>query len=779
MARPAGWREAWVDVDVDRRDDALRTAGALVVYGALAGAARAHPALLDLAWPAGGVAALWLLGSWGRPSRLVRDAGLLVGTTVLAYAAVGATPARGLAVGAMVLLASFVTVLVLRRLTPPTAAGRAPRLERPADLGAVLAASAASGLVQALVSPSVISAADGELLPLVLWPWGLRGAVSTFVVLAVGLRLVAAGDAALLRARGARGPRRAAAARPAPRARTGDVLEAAAVVTVLAAVHVASAATEDVVLLGLTVLPLAVWAGLRLPTTWTAAIVLADATAVVLLTAHGLGPTQPLPPGLRTTTAQVLVGVVTFVTLVLALHRDDLVRAGARERRARERAQEQADLLGGVLASAQEGVVVVDAAGRVLLDNDAARDLLGVPADASRRAQDDAFALLHVDGTPVPEDEMPLVRALRGARTAGAELLLRRSDGTARRVVVTAHPLPGPAGAHGAVATLHDVTREREAAQALAESERLCRRALDASPLGMLVLPLDERPRRVLRTNPALERLLARTDLPGEDVAEVVDPTDLPLLAAALDALADGAPPRRVEVRLLGPGGRRLRASCTASVVRQGDGRREAVLLLEDLTARHEAERALAHAARHDPLTGAPNRRVLTERLAALVGGGARDGARVGVVYLDLDGFKDVNDAEGHAVGDAVLREAARRLDAAVRPGDTVARLGGDEFVVVCPDLSAEADLAAVAQRVVDALGAPYAPPARRHRVTASAGTALAGPGEDAAALLARADAAMYAAKRAGGDRWSDGTPPADDVSTTEMAVLTPAERAG
>ncbi|MEJ5868303.1 diguanylate cyclase [Pseudokineococcus sp. 5B2Z-1] len=778
MARPAGWREASVDVDVDRRDDALRTAGALVVYGALAGAARAHPALLELAWPAGGVAALWLLGSWGRPSRLVRDAGLLVGTTVLAYAAVGATSARGLAVGAMVLLASLVTVLVLRRLTPPTAAGRAPRLERPADLGAVLAASAASGLVQALVSPSVISAADGEHLPLVLWPWGLRGAVSTFVVLAVGLRLVAAADAALLRSR-ARGPRRAAAAGATGRAGRGAALEAAAVVTVLAAVHAAGALTEDVVLLGLTVLPLAVWAGLRLPTTWTAAIVLADATAVVLLSAHGLGPAQPLPTGLQATTTQVLVGVVTFVTLVLALHRDDLLRAGARERRARERAQEQADLLGGVLASAQEGVVVVDAAGRVLLDNEAARDLLGVPADASRRAQDDAFALLHVDGTPVPEDEMPLVRALRGARTTGAELLLRRSDGTARRVVVTAHPLPGPAGAHGAVATLHDVTREREAAQALAESERLCRRALDASPLGMLVLPLDERPRCVLRTNPALERLLARTDLPGEDVADVVDPTDLPLLTAELDALADGAPPRRVDVRLLGPGGRRLRASCTASVVRQGDGRREAVLLLEDLTARHEAERALAHAARHDPLTGAPNRRVLTERLDALVGGGARDGARVGVVYLDLDGFKDVNDAEGHAVGDAVLREAARRLDAVVRPGDTVARLGGDEFVVVCPDLSAEADLAAVAQRVVDALGAPYAPPARRHRVTASAGTALAAPGEDAAALLARADAAMYAAKRAGGDRWSDGAAPSDEALPAGTAVLAPAQPAG
>jgi len=759
MGRWAGSHEPAGVLDLDRRDDAARTALLAVLYGALAAALRAHPSLLEMAWPAGGVAALWLVGSWGRPARLVRDGALVVGVSVVAYAAVDASLARGVAAGTCALMSALVNVVVLQRLS-----GGHPRLRRPADLAAVLGAAAVGGLVPALVGPSMLRVADGDDLPLVVWPWLLRGAVSTFLVLVVGLRLAAAAEAARHRRRrtaSAALPREpgtpAAPGRSAAPARpgTGRAGEAGLIVVLLVGAYATGARLDDATPLALLLLPLAVWAGLRLPTTWTALLVLANATAVVLLTDAGLGPAQPLPPDLRATAAQVLVGVVGVFVMVIALHRDALAEATARERAARERAQEQADLLAGVLGSAQDGVVVVDPAGRVLLDNAAARTMLGLPLDASRRTQDGSYALLHADGGPVAEADMPLVRALRGAPTHGQELLVRRHDGTEREVVVSARPLPGREGRHGAVVTLHDVTRERRAVTALAESERLFRQALDTSPLGMLVLPLGDGPRLVLRTNPALVRLLARTDLEGQDVSAVADPTDLPVLSAALDAMADGVEVSRLELRLLGPGGRRLRCACAASVVQRGDGRREAVLLVEDVTARHEAERALTHQARHDPLTGLPNRVVLAERLSALVGGGVRADARVGVLYLDLDGFKDVNDAEGHGAGDAVLSEAARRLRAAVRPGDTVARLGGDEFVVVCPALSGGDDLALVAQRVVDALRAPYDPPARHHRVTASAGAALAEHGDSATTLLERADGAMYEAKRAGGDRWS------------------------
>ena len=766
MGRESGSHEPSGVVDLDGREDAARTALLALLYGALVAALRANSSLLELAWPAGGVAALWLASSWGRPGRLVRDGALVVGVTVLAYAAVDASLARGAAAGTCALMSALVTVVVLQRLS-----GGRPRLRRPADLAAVLVAAVLGGLVPALVGPSLLRAADGEDLPLVMWEWLLRGAVSTFVVLAVGLRLTAAAERALR-------PSRRPGGGAAPVASGGPgapwrPVEAGVLVVLLVGAYATGVHLGDVTPLALLLLPLAVWAGLRLPTTWTALLVLANATAVVLLTDAGLGPAQPLPPGLRTTAAQMLVGVVSVFVLLMALHRDALSEATARERVARERAQEQADLLAGVLDSSQDGVVVVDPAGRVLLDNAAARAVLGLPADASRRTQDGSYTLLRADGRPVAEADLPLVRALRGDTTSGQDLLVRRQDGSEREVVVSASPLPGRGGRRGAVATLHDVTRERRAATAHAESERLLRQALDASPLGMLVLPLDEGRRRVLRTNPALVRLLARPDLEGEDVSAVTDPADLPVLCSALDAMADGVEVSRLELRLLGPGGRRLRCACAASVVQREDGRREAVLLVEDVTARHEAERALTHQARHDALTGLPNRVVLGERLSALLGCGVRADARVGVLYLDLDGFKDVNDTEGHAVGDAVLREAARRLRAAVRPGDTVARLGGDEFVVVCPELSGQDDLALVAQRVVDALGAPLDPPARHQRITASAGAVLAEHGDTATALLDRADSAMYGAKRAGGDRWAA----AEDVrrSRSPRAAAVPA----
>jgi diguanylate cyclase (GGDEF)-like protein len=123
------------------------------------------------------------------------------------------------------------------------------------------------------------------------------------------------------------------------------------------------------------------------------------------------------------------------------------------------------------------------------------------------------------------------------------------------------------------------------------------------------------------------------------------------------------------------------------------------------------------------------------------------------VLFCDLDGFKAVNDSHGHPAGDAVLRETARRLHTVLRPGDTVGRLGGDEFVVVCPGVPGEAAAAALAERVVDAVGAPIviaghpAGPVQV-RVGVSVGVTLSGGGEPADTVLARADEAMYRVKR-------------------------------
>ena len=167
---------------------------------------------------------------------------------------------------------------------------------------------------------------------------------------------------------------------------------------------------------------------------------------------------------------------------------------------------------------------------------------------------------------------------------------------------------------------------------------------------------------------------------------------------------------------------------------------------LDDVTrAYDELVHTLQRLARHDPLTGLGNRMLLEERLGHALERAARQGSRVGVLLLDLDGFKPINDTHGHAVGDAVLQAIAQRLQAAVRSVDTVARLGGDEFVVVADG----DDLPALLPRVRDAVEAPIAWEGLRLQVGASLGVAeFPRDGTSCDALLAHADQAMYAAKQ-------------------------------
>ena len=168
-----------------------------------------------------------------------------------------------------------------------------------------------------------------------------------------------------------------------------------------------------------------------------------------------------------------------------------------------------------------------------------------------------------------------------------------------------------------------------------------------------------------------------------------------------------------------------------------------------DLQRRLDEERAkLTHQALHDPLTGLANRTLLLDRMAHAMAGTARRNQQVGVLYLDLDGFKGVNDTLGHDAGDRLLVAVAQRLTRLVRPSDTVARLGGDEFVIVCNDLKdGERGLAAFAARIQRGVATTFADE-DEITVTVSIGTTIALLGEDPAQVLGRADTGMYAEKQ-------------------------------
>ncbi|HWP87094.1 MAG TPA: diguanylate cyclase [Burkholderiales bacterium] len=169
----------------------------------------------------------------------------------------------------------------------------------------------------------------------------------------------------------------------------------------------------------------------------------------------------------------------------------------------------------------------------------------------------------------------------------------------------------------------------------------------------------------------------------------------------------------------------------------------------------HEDARSAANSleilAQQDPLTGLGNRRLLTQRISAAMANARRTKSAMAVVYLDLDGFKAINDTSGHGVGDALLKQVARRLESVVREEDTVARVGGDEFMIALWHVANARDVAIVAAKVVEIISEPYLIEGRNLVVTTSVGVGVYPVhGEDAEVLMKSADTALYAAKRAG-----------------------------
>jgi diguanylate cyclase (GGDEF)-like protein/PAS domain S-box-containing protein len=189
-----------------------------------------------------------------------------------------------------------------------------------------------------------------------------------------------------------------------------------------------------------------------------------------------------------------------------------------------------------------------------------------------------------------------------------------------------------------------------------------------------------------------------------------------------------------------------------------------------DITQLKRSEQQLQHLAHHDPLTGLPNRLLGQSRLEHALQRCTRHGGRLGVVFLDLDGFKHINDSLGHPIGDSVLTEIARRLRLRLRSEDTLARLGGDEFLLVLEDLATPADAANIARKLLDALQEPLALDSRELFVTASIGIAMyPDDGTSWSELIRNADTAMYQAKAAGRDQFCFYTA---DMNANALAQL-------
>lgn len=208
---------------------------------------------------------------------------------------------------------------------------------------------------------------------------------------------------------------------------------------------------------------------------------------------------------------------------------------------------------------------------------------------------------------------------------------------------------------------------------------------------------------------------------------------------------------RRLEIQAARKSGEPLVGQLTTDELLL-DGERCVLSSISDVTEESRLRRMLQDLATRDSLTGLPNRRLFHERFEIARDNADRQRTRMGLLSLDLDKFKDVNDSLGHAAGDAVLVEAARRLEACLRKVDVAARFGGDEFVVLLPDVRDAQDALHVAAKIVDALGAPFQTQGRAAPIASSLGVSLyPDHGRDIGELLKASDDALYRAKQAGG----------------------------
>jgi diguanylate cyclase (GGDEF)-like protein/PAS domain S-box-containing protein len=251
-------------------------------------------------------------------------------------------------------------------------------------------------------------------------------------------------------------------------------------------------------------------------------------------------------------------------------------------------------------------------------------------------------------------------------------------------------------------------------------------------------------------SNRATELVRFGAPLVGQPIMALIQAEDHSVIGAAMYQATQSRQPGRVNLRIKTLATALwVELQLTAYVTESG-----AVELLavgRDISSQQATEERLRHMATHDPLTGLPNRSLLSDRVRLAIGQARRTGKGFAVTVLDLDGFKKVNDALGHAVGDALLRVAAMRLSDTLRESDTLARVGGDEFVIVLPATVSEEDIQAIARRLISAMQLPFEIQGHTLYVGISIGAAaFPEHGDSEVKLLANADTAMYRAKETG-----------------------------
>ncbi|HEV3394580.1 MAG TPA: EAL domain-containing protein [Xanthobacteraceae bacterium] len=353
-----------------------------------------------------------------------------------------------------------------------------------------------------------------------------------------------------------------------------------------------------------------------------------------------------------------------------------------------------------------------------------------------------------------PELRAEVEQAVRGQIEWGADRFWHhtKADGTAITVEVYTRALTHE-GRSAALVAVIDVTERVRTEDELRRTRAFLDAVVENIPAMLFVKEAKEH--RFILFNKAGEELLGvpRSELIGRNDHDLFPKREADQFVARDRAVLQSGELQITEEERIHTPHNGLRLLRTKKIAIPDDSGRPQYLLgiSEDITERKRAEGRITHMAHHDSMTGLANRVLLRERLEHALARLLEQESRLAVLYVDLDCFKDVNDALGHPVGDALLRMAAERLRGCVRDGDTVARLGGDEFAIIQDSIHDDAQASDLAKRIAGVIGAPFQVEGHDVTVSASIGIAMAPrDGTDSDSLLKFADMALYAAKTDG-----------------------------
>ncbi len=413
-----------------------------------------------------------------------------------------------------------------------------------------------------------------------------------------------------------------------------------------------------------------------------------------------------------------------------------------------ERRSAQARLMDAI-ETTHEGVVLADASGRIVVTNAPIQRFFGAPAPGEARCFTISDLLRYLARNRLSEESLQSVGALTWKldRDTPGTMELSLRDGMWLRVSWCA------TREGGLVAFFSDITLPRNRETQLTQTNLWFDAALSHMIQGLCVYDHDGH-LKIFNSRFAeiyhIPRDQLRPNVPFAQVQDMLDELTDATQARPQPAQQRTALMAHIAARHVFTGQQLLTDGRVIAVSHRPISDGGWVLTYEDVTARARSDARIAFMAKHDPLTGLPNRTFFTERLdaalALLPGGG-----RFALALIDLDHFKEINDTRGHAIGDSLLRVVAERLTSCCRPKDTVARLGGDEFAIIQTGVQDVFDAQELATRVLSALGTPFAIDGGRLEIGASIGIALApehGAGQEP--LLRNADTALYRVKAEG-----------------------------